>query len=251
MVSAKLTYPTSGWIGGAPDEHSRRAPVRRGGFDSRSGGAVPDGRPVGKAPRRGSGSASRGRGGLRRPGAAATATGQHEGHVREGVEVWTRFYAAQGLPELEATRGAFVAFVVWLLDRGRVDGKGYAPSSASTILAGAVVELRRRGVEVGRDDQTQAWATMEAGAVELLKAGERRRRGRGPRPVPGGEGLSRHPRRGPGQGTRPLTGFHYASRAQDPAGLLAGDVALTPRGLVVSVLTGKTRHSVRDAKINY
>ncbi|WP_331763983.1 tyrosine-type recombinase/integrase [Streptomyces anthocyanicus] len=48
-----------------------------------------------------------------------------------------------------------------------------------------------------------------------------------------------------------LTGFHYASRAQDPAGLLAGDVALTPRGLVVSVLTGKTKHRVRDAKINY
>lgn len=36
-----------------------------------------------------------------------------------------------------------------------------------------------------------------------------------------------------------LTGFHYASRAQDPAGLLFGDVALTPRGLVVSVLTGR------------
>ncbi|MFC8086175.1 hypothetical protein [Streptomyces sp. NPDC057340] len=50
-------------------------------------------------------------------------------------KVWTRFCAAQGLPELEATRGALVAFVVWLPDRGRVDGKGYAPSSASTILA--------------------------------------------------------------------------------------------------------------------
>ncbi|MFI5621610.1 hypothetical protein ACIA5F_29855, partial [Streptomyces sp. NPDC051567] len=39
-----------------------------------------------------------------------------------------------------------------------------------------------------------------------------------------------------------LTGFHYASRSQDPAGLLGGDVALRPRGLVVSVLTGRTRH---------
>ncbi|MFD4757436.1 hypothetical protein ACFWOJ_00665 [Streptomyces sp. NPDC058439] len=48
-----------------------------------------------------------------------------------------------------------------------------------------------------------------------------------------------------------LTGFHYASHAQDPAGLLAGDVTVHPRGLVVSVLTGKTKHSVRDAKIRY
>ncbi|MEW1551823.1 hypothetical protein [Streptomyces tsukubensis] len=48
-----------------------------------------------------------------------------------------------------------------------------------------------------------------------------------------------------------LTGFHYASRSQDPAGLLAGDVTAHPRGLVVSVLTGKTKHSVRDAKILY
>ncbi|MFJ3043049.1 MULTISPECIES: site-specific integrase [Streptomyces] len=169
--------------------------------------------------------------------------------------VWTRFCAAQGLPELEATRGALVAFVVWLLDRGRVDGKGYAPSSASTILAGAVVELRRRGAEVGRDDQAQARATLEAAAVELLKAGERR--GRGQAPAAEVPDLYRVARACPDTlaGARDralvLTGFHYAARAQDPAGLLAGDVALTPRGLVVSVLTGKTRHSVRDAKINY
>ncbi|MGQ5597388.1 hypothetical protein ACUJ8N_05665 [Streptomyces sp. ESR1.13] len=35
-------------------------------------------------------------------------------------KVGTRFCAAQGFPEPEATRGALVAFVVWLLDRGRV-----------------------------------------------------------------------------------------------------------------------------------
>ncbi|MFD5652974.1 tyrosine-type recombinase/integrase [Streptomyces sp. NPDC127039] len=133
-----------------------------------------------------------------------------------------------------------------------MDGKGYAASSASTILAGTVVELRRRGAEVGRDDQAQARATLEAAAVELLKAGERR--GRGQADVPD---LYRVARACPDTlaGSRDkalvLTGFHYASRAQDPAGLLAGDVALTPRGLVVSVLTGKTKHSVRDAKINY
>ncbi|QIK04779.1 hypothetical protein G7Z12_00540 [Streptomyces sp. ID38640] len=48
-----------------------------------------------------------------------------------------------------------------------------------------------------------------------------------------------------------LTGFHYASRSQDPARLLSGDVTLHPRGLVVAVLTGKTKHSVRNAKIRY
>ncbi|CAL9673396.1 integrase [Streptomyces sp. enrichment culture] len=170
-------------------------------------------------------------------------------------KVWTRFCAAQGFPELDATRGALVAFVVWLLDRGRVDGKGYAPSSASTILAGAVVELRRRGATVGRDDQAQARSTLEAAAVELLKAGERR--GRGQAAAAEVPDLYRVARACPDTlaGTRDkalvLTGFHYASRAQDPAGLLAGDVALTPRGLVGSVLTGKTKHSVRDAKINY
>ncbi|MFC8807729.1 hypothetical protein ACFT9J_30265 [Streptomyces anthocyanicus] len=92
-------------------------------------------------------------------------------------KVWARFCAAHGFPELEATRGALLAFVVWLLGRGRADGKGYAASSASTVLAGTVVELRRRGAEVGRDDQAQARATLEAAAVELLKAGERRGRG--------------------------------------------------------------------------
>ncbi|CAL9630179.1 hypothetical protein SUDANB70_06084 (plasmid) [Streptomyces sp. enrichment culture] len=66
--------------------------------------------------------------------------------------VWTRFCADQEFPELEATRCALVAFVVWLLDQGRADGNGYAPSSGGTILAGAVVELRPpgRGGEPGR-----------------------------------------------------------------------------------------------------
>lgn len=170
-------------------------------------------------------------------------------------KVWTRFCAAQQLPELEATRGALVAFVMWMLDRGQTNGKGYASSSAGTILAGAVVELRRRGAEVSRDDQAQARGTLEAASVELLKAGERR--GRGQAAAAEVPDMYRVVRACPDTlaGARDkaliLTGFHYASRAQDPAGLLAGDVALTPRGLVVSVLTGKTKHSVRDAKINY
>ncbi|MEU2394956.1 hypothetical protein [Streptomyces sp. NPDC007369] len=45
-----------------------------------------------------------------------------------------------------------------------------------------------------------------------------------------------------------LTGFHYASRSRDLPGLLTGEVTLHPRGLVVAVLTGKAKHSVRNAK---
>ncbi|MGW0885265.1 Tn3 family transposase [Streptomyces sp. NPDC002671] len=51
-----------------------------------------------------------------------------------------------------------------------------------------------------------------------------------------------------GRGTaRPRAGDRYASRSQDPAGLLAGDVTLHPRGLVIAVLTGKTRTASTEA----
>ncbi|MFF7369845.1 hypothetical protein [Streptomyces tricolor] len=48
-----------------------------------------------------------------------------------------------------------------------------------------------------------------------------------------------------------LADFHYASRSQDPVGLLTGDVTQHPRGLVVAVHTGKTKDSACDAKIRY
>ncbi|MFH8797660.1 integrase [Streptomyces sp. NPDC017941] len=168
--------------------------------------------------------------------------------------VWERFTTAQGLPLTEGTRGSLVAFVMWMLREGQVRGTGYAPSSASTHLAAAVVGLRERGCAVTRDDQAAARKALEGLAVLLLQDGERR--GRGQAAAAEVPGLYRVVRACPDTlaGARDkaliLTGFHYASRAQDPAGLLAADVALTPRGLVVSVLTGKTKHSVRDAKIN-
>ncbi|MFJ5179391.1 integrase [Streptomyces griseoviridis] len=169
--------------------------------------------------------------------------------------VWTRFCAVTELPEREGSRGALVAFVTWMLREGQQNGKGYAPSSASTILAGVVVGLRERGCAVTRDDQAAARKALDGLAVRLLQEGERR--GRGQAAAAEVPDLYRVVRACPDTlaGARDkaliLTGFHYASRAQDPAGLLAGDVALTPRGLVVSVLTGKTKHSARDAKINY
>ncbi|WP_234433641.1 hypothetical protein [Streptomyces rimosus] len=70
-----------------------------------------------------------------------------------------------------------MAFVTWMLREGRQNGTGYAPSSASTHLAAAVVGLRRRGVKVSGDDQAAARAALEGLAVRLLQAGERRGRG--------------------------------------------------------------------------
>ncbi|MGW9241301.1 integrase [[Kitasatospora] papulosa] len=169
--------------------------------------------------------------------------------------VWTRFCTATGLPERESSRGTLVAFVAWMLREGQQTGKGYAPSSASTHLAAAVVGLRQRGVMVSGDDQAAARTALEGLAVKLLQNGERRGRGQ----AVGGDidGLRAIARACPDTltGDRDkaltLTGFHYAARSQDPAGLLEGDVTLHPRGLVVAVLTGKTKHSVRNAKIPY
>ena len=171
--------------------------------------------------------------------------------------VWERFTTTQRLPQLEGSRGVLVTYIAWLIRQGQANGTGYAPSSASTIFAGTVVELRRRGVTVSRDDQAEARRGLEGLAVKLLKDKTERRRGRGKAATAQVPDLYRVVRACPDTlaGARDkaliLTGFHYAARAQDPAGLLAQDVALHPRGLIVSILTGKTKHSVRDAKIRY
>ncbi|MDH6229392.1 tyrosine-type recombinase/integrase [Streptomyces sp. MJP52] len=169
--------------------------------------------------------------------------------------VWERFCAATGLPAGEASRGALVAFVTWMLREGRTDHAGYAPASAGTHLAGAVVGLRERGHTVSRDDQAAARKALQGLTVKLLQQGERRGRGQAPAATVSDLRAVAHACPDTLTGHRDkalvLTSFHYAARAQDPAGLLAADVRLDHRGLVVSVLTGKTRHTVRDAKIPY
>ncbi|MFC9705214.1 hypothetical protein ACFTWD_31485 [Streptomyces sp. NPDC056943] len=67
--------------------------------------------------------------------------------------------------------------MAWKLREGQQNGKGYAPTSASTHLAAAVVGLRERDVTVAGDDQAEARTALEGLAVKLLKAGERRGRG--------------------------------------------------------------------------
>lgn len=169
--------------------------------------------------------------------------------------VWERFCETQEFPLLEGSRGALVAYAAWMLREGQQDGTGYAPATAKTHLAATTVGLRQRGQTVSKDAVAEARAAIEGLAVRLLKAGERR--GRGKAVAADVDGLHLIVRACPPTltGLRDkaliLTGFHFASRASEPAGLLAGDVTLHPRGMVVSVLTGKTTYSVRDAKIPY
>lgn len=170
-------------------------------------------------------------------------------------KVWERFCAESGLPETEGTRGSLVSFVMWMVAGGKRDGTGYAPKSAGTHLAAAVVGIRRRGGTVSVDDQAQARAALGGLEVKMLKAGERR--GRGQAPAADLAGLRQTALACPdtltGLRTKALVlvDFHMAGRSSEPAGLFVPDIVLDRRGLAVDVLTGKTKHSVRNAKIRY
>lgn len=169
--------------------------------------------------------------------------------------VWERFCTSQGFPLTEGSRGALVAFVAWMLREGQQDGTGYSPATVKTHLAAATVGIRQRGHHVSKDAVAEARDALDGLAVKLLKAGERR--GRGKAVAADIDGLRLIARSCPPDlaGLRDkaliLVGFNFASRASEPAGLLVGDVKLHPRGMVVSVLTGKTRYSVREAKIPF
>ena len=169
--------------------------------------------------------------------------------------VWERFCTSQDFPITEGSRGSLVAFAAWMLREGQQDGTGYAPSTAKTHLAATAVGLRQRGQAVSKDAFAEARTALDGIAVKLLKTGERR--GRGKAVAADIDGLHLIARSCPPDltGLRDkalvLVGFNFASRASEPAGLLTGDVTLHPRGMVVSVLTGKTRYSVREAKIPY
>ncbi|MFB6665977.1 tyrosine-type recombinase/integrase [Streptomyces parvus] len=174
--------------------------------------------------------------------------------------VWERFCAAQGFPVTEGSRGALVAYVGWLLREGRQRPGpggvlGYAPASARLHLDAAIVGLRRAGHTVTKDDAAEARIALDGLEVLLLKGKERRGRGQAVAADPDGLYAISAACDDSLEGLRDLalvlTGFHFASRASEPAGLLNGDVAVRAKGLVVSVLTGKTKHSVRDAKIPY
>lgn len=175
-------------------------------------------------------------------------------------QVWERFCVRQGFPTTEGSRGTLVAYVAWLLHEGRQKPGpggvlGYAPASARLHLDAAIVGIRRRGHEVSKDDAAEARIALEGLEVKLIKSGDRRGRGQAVAADPDGLYAIAAACDDTLVGRRDLalvlTGFHYASRASEPAGLLNGDIAVRPKGLVVSVLTGKTKHSVRSPKIPY
>lgn len=179
---------------------------------------------------------------------------------RKGWQVWQRFCAAQGIPETEGTRGALVAFVAWMLREGRkTPGPGgvlgYAPASAGAHLTAVVVGLRERGQAISKDDAAEARTALDGLAVQLLKAGERRGRGKAPAADLDGLHAIAAACDDTLTGRRDLAlilmGFHFASRASEPAGLLAADVTEHRQGLRVAVLTGKTKLSVRNPAIPY
>lgn len=173
----------------------------------------------------------------------------------KGWKVWERFCAQQGFPVTEGSRGALVAFVAWLLRSGKHDGTGYAPASASAHLTAAVVGLRDRGQPVSKDAQPAARTQLESIATDLAKQGDRRGRGK----APAAELDDLHRIAATYDGTPAsardialvLTGFHFASRASEVAGLLLADITLHKRGMKVAVVSGKTRRSVRTVAIPY
>ncbi len=178
----------------------------------------------------------------------------------KGWRVWERFCAEQHFPLTEATRGALVAFVTWALDRGRqtpgpAGVLGYAPASVQSHLTAVVVELRRRGHPVTKDAQSEARATIKKLATRIARNGERR--GRGQAQAADLDNLHRITEAcddtptGRRDCALILTGFHFASRASEVAGLLIADVTVHPRGMKVAVVTGKTERSVRTVPIPF
>ncbi|MFE7861299.1 hypothetical protein [Streptomyces sp. NPDC057403] len=124
--------------------------------------------------------------------------------------------------------------MTWILRDGQTSGKGYAATSASMHLVTVAVSLRQRGCALTRDDQAAARKALDGLAVRLLQEGERR--GRGQAVAAEMPDLYRVVRACPDTLAGARDKALIPSRAQDPAGLLAGDVALTPRGMVVSVI---------------
>lgn len=178
----------------------------------------------------------------------------------KGWSVWERFCTEQGFPTTEGSRGALVSFVLWALDRGRkTPGPGgvlgYAPASVHSHLTAVVVELRRQGHPVAKDDQSEARTAIKKAAIQLAKQGERR--GRGQAPAADLDNLHRIAEAcddtptGRRDLALVLTGFHFASRASEVAGLLLADVTVHDRGMKVAVVTGKTERSVRTVAIPY
>jgi integrase len=199
---------------------------------------------------------------------AATTPPNTTDTYRKGWQVWQRFCTEQNFPPSEGTRGALAAYVAWLLDRGRQtpgpNGElGYAPAAAGAHLTAAVVGLRDPDAvdathtpnPVSKDAHAEARALLKRLSTQLAKQGERRGRGQAPAADLDNLHLIAQACDTSLTGRRDLalvlTGFHFASRASEVAGLLLADITVHPRGIKVAVVTGKTTRSVRTVSIPY
>lgn len=152
---------------------------------------------------------------------------------------WQDYTADAGIPTLAATPGALAGYIAWLTQQG------YAPSTVSRRLYGAVVGLRRQGVTVPEDATTRARELLDALRRELNVRGEQRGRGKAdPITVPMLRRMSAAlPDTLAGVRDRAilLIGFGAAARRSETAALLARDVEVQDQGLIVHVRYSKTK----------
>ncbi|MEQ4723795.1 tyrosine-type recombinase/integrase [Nonomuraea sp. B19D2] len=152
--------------------------------------------------------------------------------------VWERYVAAVGIPLEAGTPGAFLGFVIWLGKEGK------APSTIQRNLYGAAVSLRERGVAVHPDGPKKAKKAIDALARMLAEAGEQRGRGKAPAlTVMQLRMMSKAlPDTLKGLRDRAIltVGFGMAARRSELANLLARDVVVTEKGLLVHSRYGKT-----------
>ncbi|MFE9793524.1 tyrosine-type recombinase/integrase [Streptomyces goshikiensis] len=179
----------------------------------------------------------------------------------KALKVWSRFCEQQGLPDCEPTRGTLVTYAAWLLHSGRqTPGPGgtlgYAPASAETHLAATIAMLRRDAeCDITKDEAAEAFKALKGFTTELVKAKERRGRGKAEAAeasqIKAAALAVDDTLTGARDRALVLLGFNFASRASELAALLRADVTTHSRGIKVNVLTGKTVHSVREVAVPY
>ncbi|WP_433235458.1 tyrosine-type recombinase/integrase [Streptosporangium sp. CA-135522] len=151
---------------------------------------------------------------------------------------WERYVAEVGIPLEAGTPGAFLGFVIWLGKEGK------APKTIERNLYGAAVSLRERGVPVHPNGPKKAKKAVDALARMLAESGEQRGRGQAP-PLTMMQlrAMSKAlPDSLKGKRDRAIltVGFGMAARRSELANLLARDVVVTEKGLLVYSRYGKT-----------
>lgn len=151
---------------------------------------------------------------------------------------WTTYTERLGIPELTATAGALVGYVVAL------ERLGKAPATVERRLSGAVSGLRQRDVEVPRAATEAARRALNGYVRRLAEAGETRGRGQAP------AALVRDLRAmcaacpdtlaGVRDRALLLVGFGIAGRRSEVASLHVPDVVTSAEGLEVTIRYGKS-----------